>query len=540
MIYVQSSVTAVYDDEGKMIGHIGVTNDITDKALAQIQLKQSEEKFRLAFDSKLQFVCLLDPEMKTIDINDSALKGTGFSKEEFEGIRFWETPSFALPELREKMRENLKIATTQEEPYLTIDKFLTKSGEERIAMAAYSKVQNDDGTIQYYLLEATDITDLKTAEKNLRRTTRELSSIKERFEVSTKAANIGIWEWNPESKVLMWNPTVSRIYGLPEDMLNGPYEYLFQTIHPEDRKRVENAAKEAIENNKKFSQQFRIVREDESIRHLKSVATVRRDENGKILGIVGSNWDITAEKEAEERKVKTSQLETRNKELEQFAYVASHDLQEPLRTTLGFVGLLEEGYKEHLDDKARSYLEYISGSAERMSSLVKGLLDYSRIGRNQTITTINTQDLVCQVLDDLTAQINESKAKITVSKLPEVQGSRTELYMLFQNLISNAIKFSRKDQIPEVTISARKSRGFWHYSIKDNGIGIAEEHIDKIFLIFQRLNSRSEYEGSGIGLAHCRKIADYHGGTLTVKSELNKGSNFIFTIPMKLKSENVK
>lgn len=238
--------------------------------------------------------------------------------------------------------------------------------------------------------------------------------------------------------------------------------------------------------------------------------------------------NINLEKKVEQR---TAELETKNKELEQFAYVASHDLQEPLRTMYSFVGFLKEEYFGRLDENANSYLNYIFQASERMQTLIKDLLDYSRIGRKITLQDVDCNLILADVLADLSSAIEETKAKISViDALPVVRGYATELKQLFQNLISNSIKFHKDNVPPAVTISGKKKSAWWEFSFIDNGIGIEKQHHERIFIIFQRLHSRTEYEGSGIGLSHCKKIVELHGGKLWVESKLGKGSNFQFTI----------
>lgn len=234
-----------------------------------------------------------------------------------------------------------------------------------------------------------------------------------------------------------------------------------------------------------------------------------------------------------EKKVlyRTAELETKNKELEQFAYVASHDLQEPLRTISSFVDFLKEEYQGRLDENADNYLAYISQASERMRILIKDLLDYSRIGRKRIIQEVNCSEILADVLADLSSSIEETKAKVFVSGLlPVVTGYATELKQLFQNLIINSIKFHKENIPPEINIQGERINGGWQFSFKDNGIGIEKKHHERIFIIFQRLHNRTEYEGSGIGLSHCKKIVDLHGGKLWVDSEPGTGSNFQFTI----------
>ncbi len=243
--------------------------------------------------------------------------------------------------------------------------------------------------------------------------------------------------------------------------------------------------------------------------------------------------DITKRKEAEEllasKYVKT--LEQKNQELEQFSYITSHDLQEPLRTIAAFSDILYEEYNDQLDDNAKQLFLFIKKATSRMSSLIKNLLDYSRLGRQREISKVNCNLLVSDIIEDLNSSIKQNKATVEYSDLPIIDAYPTELRLLFQNLISNAIKFSKKDVPPQVSIKAKKKNHAWKFYVKDNGIGIPEQFQKKIFSIFQRLHSENEYEGTGIGLAHCHKIVGMHGGEIGVKSKPGKGSTFFFTIP---------
>jgi signal transduction histidine kinase len=227
------------------------------------------------------------------------------------------------------------------------------------------------------------------------------------------------------------------------------------------------------------------------------------------------------------------ELLSKNKELEQFAYIASHDLQEPLRSITSFSQLLNDEYREKVGENGAQYLDFLLEASKRMRNLIKGLLDYSRLGRESKLATIDTEEVMKAILVDLSTAIAESKAKITYEQLPVLQVHETEFRQLLQNLLSNAIKFRRPGVAPEVHVSAKNKGAAWEFSVKDNGIGIAKEHHEKIFLIFQRLHNRSQYEGTGIGLANCRKIVEMHGGTIHLESEKNQGSNFYFTIPIR-------
>jgi light-regulated signal transduction histidine kinase (bacteriophytochrome) len=250
--------------------------------------------------------------------------------------------------------------------------------------------------------------------------------------------------------------------------------------------------------------------------------------------IQSTDEEQKARREAEKAKQQTEQanteLEQKNKELEQFAYVASHDLQEPLRTTSSFVELLQLQYKGKLDEKADKYLHFIAQSSDRMKVLIKDLLDYSRIGRTSELQNIDCNIILQQMIADIDVAIKETGAEVKIGHLPLINGYPTEIKLLFQNLVINAVKFRKPGLSPLINITACKKNSSWEFICKDNGIGIDKHHQERIFIIFQRLHNRNEYDGSGIGLAHCKKIVELHGGRIWVES-IAEGSAFHFTIP---------
>jgi PAS domain S-box-containing protein len=242
--------------------------------------------------------------------------------------------------------------------------------------------------------------------------------------------------------------------------------------------------------------------------------------------------DITERKQAEEGlKRALADLARSNKELEQFAYVASHDLQEPLRMVASYTQLLAERYESRLDDKAKKYIDYAVDGAVRLQKLISDLLTYSRVGtRGKPPEPTDTYSALEEAIKNLSATIEESRAVITIDDLPTVHADASQLVQVFQNLLSNAIKFCGKD-IPRVHVSAQEQGREWVFFVRDNGIGIDPQYADRVFLIFQRLHTREEYPGTGIGLAMCKRIVERHGGKIWFESEPGKGSTFFFTIP---------
>lgn len=226
----------------------------------------------------------------------------------------------------------------------------------------------------------------------------------------------------------------------------------------------------------------------------------------------------------------TGQLVKSNKELEQFAYISSHDLQEPLRTITNYVGLFQEKYKGKLDKDADKYLEFIDGATNRMKILIKEVLDYSRIGHDKPKVNIDCNQVLQDVLSDMALSINETNTTINADRLPVIFGY-PEIKSLFQNLISNAIKYRKPETKPIIDVSVKDNTDEWLFAFKDNGIGVEKEYHERIFDIFQKLHSQKQYPGTGIGLAFCKKIVEIHGGRIWIESELDKGSTFYFIIP---------
>jgi PAS domain S-box-containing protein len=258
------------------------------------------------------------------------------------------------------------------------------------------------------------------------------------------------------------------------------------------------------------------------------------DWRGRLVGQVVLIQDITERIRSEKALRRyADELKRSNQELERFAYIASHDLQEPLRTIAGYTQLLSRRYKGRLDQDADDFIDFAVDGAVRMQQLINDLLEYSRVGTHgKTFELTDTAQLIESVLGAMRAVIEESNARITYNGMPTVEADATQLRQLFQNLIGNAIKF-RSGRPLEIKILTNREEGEWHFVVLDNGIGIEEAYYDRIFQIFQRLHSREEYPGTGIGLAVCKRIVERHGGKIWVESKMGVGSAFHFTIPEK-------
>jgi light-regulated signal transduction histidine kinase (bacteriophytochrome) len=278
--------------------------------------------------------------------------------------------------------------------------------------------------------------------------------------------------------------------------------------------------------------EFSFVYPDGSQRQMLGNATPLLDENGKPRGSVSSFIDITERKLSDEKLKKTmDELSRSNQELEHFAHVASHDLREPLRMITSFLQLLEKRYKDQLDQNANEFIGFAVDGAKRLNNMIKDLLEYSQVMKKEReFNPVKLDKVLEETLINLVVQTEENNVTITYDPLPNIMGDEKLLVYLFQNLIGNAIKY-RSQETPQIHISAIKQKDHFLLSVKDNGIGIDSEHLNRIFTIFQRLHGNEEYEGTGIGLAIAQKIVHLHGGRIWAESELGKGSTFYFTIP---------
>ncbi|MDX1314282.1 MAG: ATP-binding protein [Eudoraea sp.] len=361
---------------------------------------------------------------------------------------------------------------------------------------------------------------------------RNLEESNYRIEMAAEYTNVGIWDWDAKADKTIGNPVWKRLFGFDRD--DRVYDQWVDRIHPDDSENVmQNFASHMQGHSERYEAVFRYDHPEKGWVWLKSIGKViERDQNSEPLRMLGTTVDVSAQKKAEKNLEDTLQkLKASNTELENFAYVASHDLQEPLRKIRSYIELLQMKYAELFDEKASMYFEVVASGAIRMQELISNILSLSRITtRGEEFGTINSSDLVSETLDTLEISLQEQKAKVIKQNLPEIFGDKGQLRQVFQNLISNAIKF-RAEADPEVEVSASEEPDSWTFHIKDNGIGFDPKHAEEIFEVFHRLHSRDKYSGTGIGLAICKKIIERHGGKIWAESEPGKGTVFHFSLP---------
>lgn len=355
------------------------------------------------------------------------------------------------------------------------------------------------------------------------------------FESIVEDTLAGYWIWNIVEDSMFISPHLKRMLGYEDSELPNSSETINKLMHPSDLPDTYSLLGKHIESNGAIPFEIEVRYKHKNGDILWVICTgriVKRDKDGKPLVMIGCHVDNTELKKSQDIQKYVTELEQKNKEMEQFAYVASHDLQEPLNTIQGFVGLMSIKLRDNPDEEVIKYLEYINKGTLRMSSLIKGLLEYSRIGKETNMSMLECNELVKQVREDLDQSIKDVGAVIEIDNLPGIMGYEVEFRILFQNLISNALKFRDADS-PLIKIGCSRVGDYWKFSIADNGIGIEPEFRQRIFQLYQRLHPKSEFEGNGLGLAQCHKIVtELHNGKIWVESNEGKGSVFNFTIPV--------
>jgi PAS domain S-box-containing protein len=335
----------------------------------------------------------------------------------------------------------------------------------------------------------------------------------------------------PAGRVLSWNAGADRLLGYRADEILGQHISRFYTPEDIQQDKPGRALEEAATRGSAEAEGWR-ARRDGSRFWASTLLTALRDEAGGLRGFGLVIRDVTERRRAEAELQRTAEeLLRSNGERERFAYLASHDLQEPLRVMASFTQLLAQEYRDKLDAEAREYIGYVIDGAKRMQSLINQLVEFSRLNVDRrSFVLLDCRKLYETAVANLKSAIEESGAALTSGPLPSVPGDSVRLGQVFQHLLSNAIKF-RSARPPEVQVRAEPKDGHWQFAVRDNGIGIEPKQFDRLFVIFQRLHRREEYPGTGFGLAACKKIVELHGGRVWVESEPDRGSTFYFTIP---------
>lgn len=501
-----------------------IARDITEQKIMEDALRESEAQLQTIFRAAPDSVIVIDQEGKIVQWNPKSEFLFGWKSEEVIGKTLTET---IIPEMyREAHIKGMK-------------RFL-KSGEGTVLNKTIELPALKKGNVEF-MVELTisqtlingkylfigflrDITERKKAEEELRQS-------EERYHVLiNEVEDYSIIRLDPTGIITNWNKGATKINGYTEEEVLGKNFSIFYT----EKDQLENQPQKTLSIAEKEGQYLFSgwkVKKDESLFWADVSITRLNDNQGNLQGFVKITRDLSEQKRAEAQlMLKTEELKQSNAELEQFAYIASHDLQEPLRMVTSYLQLLQRAYQDKLDTDANDYIGFAVDGSKRMRNLINGLLEYSRIGKlEQSFENVNLNETLETVCKDLGESIKENNAIIQYKDLPVVFANKLQMQQLFQNLISNAIKF-RNEKSPFIRISFTLEQDIYHFQINDNGIGIDTHYAEKVFLIFQRLHSRENYPGTGIGLAICKKIIEHHKGKIWLESTLGKGSTFHFTI----------
>ncbi len=506
---------SVYRDEnGKVIGVFAAARDITER-------RKAEEKIRTlanAVESSEDAILTVSLDGIITSWNRGAEQIYGYSAEEIMGkdISILE-PNNIKGEIKRLIGRIKQGKGSRHYETLRLKKDCTI-----INMSiTLSPVFDVSGKLASFSAIARDITERRKAEEALR-----LSSIYNRSLI--EASLDPLVTIGPDGKITDVNEATELVTGYSRNVLIGTDFSNYFTRPEEARKGYQQVFREGSVLDYALEIQHR----NGKLTPVLYNASIYKNESGGVIGIFAAARDITEQKKAERMlEMKLEELARSNAELEQFAYVASHDLQEPLRMIASYLQLLQRKYQGKIDDKADKYIHFAVDGASRMQNLINDLLEFSRVTtRARDFESVDCDFVLNQVLSNLEVPIKENEVAISYDPLPEITADNVQLAQVFQNLISNAIKF-RSEEAPRIHISVKKETDQWLFSVQDNGIGIDPKYSEKIFEVFKRLHRKEEYPGTGIGLSICKKIVERHRGHIWVESELGKGSTFRFTLP---------
>jgi PAS domain S-box-containing protein len=498
--------------------------EISIRERAEGELKRAEARYRALVEQMpaVTYIEALDTEGRATDIAYASPQIRdlfGYTAEEWMS-----DPDLFVrllhPDDRERVLAEDERTERTGEPFREEYRQYTRDGRIVWVRDEATLVRDDEGRPLYWQGVILDVTERKRAEEALRHS-------EERYRTVIERAAEGIYLVDAETgRVLDVNPAFCELLGYAHEEVIGMPLYDLLDHDPAEIDR--NIEATAVGASRDVGER-RYRRRDGSLLHAVSNGSAMIHEGRKVISIL--MHDVTERKQAEMRlEALVEELRRSNAELEQFAYVASHDLQEPLRMVSSFTQLLQRRYEGRLDETADEFIGYAVDGATRMQALINALLEYSRVGtRGGPFAAVDTQRVLDAAVANLRNAVEESGAEVAFDGLPAVLGDEVQLMQLFQNLVANAIKF-RGEERPLVRVEARRQGGAWLFSVEDNGIGIPAEYRERIFVIFQRLHGREEYSGTGIGLALCKKIVERHGGKIRVESEPGRGSTFYFTL----------
>lgn len=492
-------------------------NEMLVREKFQKDLKRQKDFLRLIIDSTPNLIFVKDKDGKFLLANESVARFYNMTAEELEG-HFDTEQNFTREELEEFKLQDIQVMASNTEVNFPEKGYYKKETKSTVWLQTVKKiipslVDNDINILGV----STDVTAIKEAKEEIKQSEQLYR------EIAHNLPNAAIFIFDRNMRYLLADGPLVGIISKPKMDIEG--KTVSETIRPSELPRVKKMYQDILDGNSSEEEQSFFGRQ------MKVHHTPIRNNSGEVIYGMVMVFDISDLKNVQiELESRATLLQRSNEELERFAYVASHDLQGPLRTIASYLQLLETRYKGKLDAEALEFIDFAVSGAKRMQILILDLLNYSKISSTpKPFVSTDMNEVVSNVTTSLKSTINNSKAKVTIAHLPVIQADASQMFQLFQNLIDNGIKFV-KDRQPEITITGIERENEWEFSVSDNGIGIREEFKDKVYQIFQRLHSESEYSGTGVGLAICKKIVELHGGRIWFESEKKGGTTFHFTI----------
>lgn len=479
------------------------------------ELKTSEEKFRSLFEAAPDCIYILNLKGQIEQVNPAVIQQSGYAESELLNR-----------DLRDFFSGSAQQLCPQEVNHRCELEFIRQDGTILTMDCSCTVVQDSQEENAYILVWQRDIT-------NRKRTEAALQKNQERLQLALEGSGDGLWDCDISTGQIYWSPRFLEMLGYEQNELVANFSTWEKLIHPEDQPWVINILNAHLKNTSyPYDFDYRMQTKSGEWKWIGNYGkVVAWDDQGNPLRMAGTHKDISDRKANEEYLTKINEeLANSNKELEKFAYVASHDLREPLRMVTSFTQLLAKRYSGKLDAEADRIISFAVDGATRMEELINDLLEYSRVGQQARAFKMTDCETVLDIsLNNLHLLIEETDVKIIRTPLPQVLGDLRQLVQLFQNLIENAIAY-RRHESPKIEIGAEAQGEQWLFWVKDNGIGISPQYKEQIFQIFQRLHTTQEFPGTGIGLAICHKIVERHGGKIWVESELEQGATFYFTL----------
>jgi len=503
-----------WDLDGKPLRASGTQQDVHDRKSTEEALRESENRLQAFLDNSTAVIYMKDAQGRYLLVNHQWERIFGHAQEEVRGKT---SHDIFTPEDAE-ISWDYDRTVLASGAAIEIEEIAPHEDGPHVYLSTKFPLCDEDGKPYAVCGMATDITERKRTELEIRK-----------LSLAVEQSPSLVVITDPEGRIEYVNPRFTQVTGFDSGEVEGTDVLELGEQAPEEKEEMRGI----ISSGGEWHGEFLNRTKSSGVYWEEATVTPLKDDEGRITHLLKVAEDVTERKRSEERLKKTlADLERSNKELEQFAYVASHDLQEPLRVVTSYMNLLERRYQEQLDADARKFIAYAVDASRRMKNLIEDLLAYSRVEtRAGAFEPTDFDSVLDEALANLEAAINESGAVIRREPLPTLLADGSQLAQLFQNLVGNAVKF-RGEEAPEIRISAALEDDGWHFSVSDNGIGIEPRHTGRIFEIFKRLHTREEYPGTGIGLAICKKIVERHGGRIWVESSAGEGATFNFSIPI--------